>query len=124
MTSFTLGTVTVQFDRDPARPGGLTPSVRQIRERDSLGVSRVYTKGTKRLNTHRLTFTGYSALGDSTLAELRSFLRNTALGVRKTFTWTDAQGTDRTVRFVQATIDSNPIASGRNEVTILLEEEI
>lgn len=124
MTRFVLGAVTVQFNRDPARPGGLAAAKRQVRERDSSGASRVCTKGTKQINTWRLAFTGYSAIDDSTLYALRLFLLNTTQGVRNPFTWIDAAGVSRTVRFAQAQINSKPIAGNRNEVTILLEEEI
>jgi|GEM_PF-3109379 len=124
MTRFVSGAVTVQFNHDPVRPGGMQTQARQIREFDSAGESRVYTKGSTKLTTHRLLFAGHNAIDDDSLGALRDFLKNTVLGIRKTFTWIDHQEVSRTVRFASPRIASQPIAPNRIEVEILLEEEI
>jgi len=122
MTRFVSGAITVQFNSDPARPGGLQPQARQLREFDSGGAVRVYTKGADRLTTHRLLFSGYNAIDGTTLTALRSFLQTTVLGIRKTFTWVDHLDVPRTVRFVSPRLSSREIGPDRHAIEILLEE--
>ena len=124
MTRFVSGATTVQFNRDPVRPGGLQAQARQLREFDSSGASRVYTKGATKLITHRLLFSGHNAIDGATLAALRSFLQTTVLGVRKTFTWVDQLDVSRSVRFVSPKLASREIGPDRHAIEILLEEDI
>jgi len=124
MTRFVSGATTVQFNRDPARPGGMQPQARQIREFDSAGSCRVYTKGGGKLVIHRLRFAGYNAIDGATLTALHSFLQATVLGVRKPFTWVDHLDVSRTVRFAAPRLNHREIGPGRHEIEILLEEEI
>lgn len=123
MTRFTYGATTVQFARDPARPGGIAPRLPQQRERDSDGAVYVYAKTAEGRTAHRLRFDGHNAVDDATLAALKSFLRTTVLGVRRSFTWTDHLGTERTVRFQSPRLNWRPVGPDRNAVEILLEEE-
>ena len=81
------------------------------------GVRYAYDKGVDRYETD-LEFQGLDA---SEKAALQSFFHTTVDGVVNTFTYTDSNGTGRTARFLDPTLEFRKLAVNVWDVTVRLE---
>lgn len=121
MTRFVSGATTVQFNQDPQRPANTELVLRQLRGFDSSGDLYVQNRSSLQRGRYRLVFNRAS---DAVVSDLLSFVQNTVVGIRHSFTWYDHADTARTVRLAEPSIEHRIIGPNRNQVEIELTEDL
>jgi hypothetical protein len=117
---FTLGGLVMRFPAPLRRGSGSEQQRHQTITRDSAAASIVYDKGSKVRILHRypvnLTAAGF--------ADLQAWFFTFAHGQHRTFTWTDGQGSARTVRLGANKITVKQLGCDRFSTEFPLIEEV
>lgn len=118
------GVSTVTFSRGDRFPRPLEGSEGQLVAESEAGTVRVATLHAV-VRFYTMNFAGQTRLPTADYDAMRTFLLDPLVNLSaNSFTWTDTDGTARTVRYMDGLSQFSPSSSGFYQGSILLREEL